>query len=288
MNRLLLAFTLGLSLAACGGGNGGSAVDMAVALPTPVNFTDKGATKPADESCNGKRIDPMPPTMDTIVNGTIKDFENSQPVENAIVSLYLTAGDAVNNKPAAMSTPSDAMGNYTITVPKGHYRVTFGNQGGMALSNGQPVSTIPAYEFNRVYSDKERAAVKKTTKEAIAGIVSIIPDDSLGVVAGSVHDCGDKILGGAEVSLSKTSSPYDSSSLVFYFVNAGGSQLPVRTAHWTSNDPGVYAALNVPTGTAQVNATGIIGSGALQSLGAETVPIIAGAITIVDVLPASM
>jgi hypothetical protein len=241
----------------------------------------------ADYSCNGKRVDPAAPTTDTVVTGTIKDFQDDNLVSGAVISVYATADQVLAKMPIATSMPSDAMGNYTVTVPKGYYRVIFGNTGGKALSNGNPVDTIDTYEFNRKYDDKGRTAVKVSTREAIPGLVSVIPDTSLGVLAGAVRDCNEKEVGGARVTISDTSGPYMGDMLTFYFKKISGSTLPTRTQKWTDGN-GAFAALNVPVGKGTVSAKGIITTADGEvDLGSGTVPVLAGSITLFEVLPKS-
>jgi hypothetical protein len=222
--------------------------------------------------------------MDTPIMGVIKDFQDSNLVVGAVIKVYASAADVPAN-PIATSMPSDAMGNWSVTVPKGHYRVIFGNDSGMAItSGGTMVATIPTYEFDRVYSDHDRTAVKASTRDVIQGLVSVVPDPALGVIAGSVRDCANKETGGATVAVSGTSTAYDSASLLFYFKDVSGTTLPNRNQKWTTA-LGLFAALNVPVGSATATATGQVQESAPKELGAATVPILSGAITIVDVLP---
>jgi hypothetical protein len=289
MTRIVsLAYFL-VAVAGCGGGTPMSMPDMKMApMPPALYIGDTAPGTPADESCVGHFMDPAAPTTDTVVMGTIKDFQDMNLVMGAVVSVYLTPADVMSKTAIAMSTPSDANGKYMLTVPKGHFRVIMGNTGGKAISNGNPVDTIDTYEFNVRYDYATATAVKTSTRDAIPGLVSVDPDPALGVLAGTVRDCNGKEMGGAIVDVSNTSAMYDSSQFIFYFQSVSGTTLPTRTLKWTSGSVGVFAALNVPTGTATLNANGIIGSGSLMKLGSETVPVLPGSITIADILPASM
>lgn len=300
MNRLLLSLVLGLPLAAAcssppggGGGDGGTmgAMDMKMATPPPPISVKSGAMMTdADESCLGSRKDPPGPNADTMITAKITDFQDDNIVVGATIMVWKDAADVPDPKKAiATSTVSDAMGMYTIKIPGGTpYRVIMGNTGGMAISNGNPVATIATYEFNRNFDDKARVAVKVSTREAIPGLVSVIPDPTLGVLAGAVRDCKNTEVGGATVKVSMTTAAYDSDALTFYFVKVGGSTLPTRQQHWTSPDNGSFAALNVPPGLATVTASGQVGSGTPKTLTTLTVPVLAGAITIAEMLPSTM
>jgi hypothetical protein len=181
-----------------------------------------------------------------------------------------------------------ADGTYSMVVPAGtDYRVIRAVGVGMAMSNGSSSATIKTYEFGIKYDDTSPVSVKESTKEAITGLVSVVFMPGYGVVAGAVHDCDDKEVGGARVQV--TTMGYDSTAqdLLFYFVNVSGSTLPTRKQKWTG-EGGAFASLNVPApGTAQITANGIIGSGNLQMIGQAQIPIIADAITIVHMVPLS-
>jgi hypothetical protein len=281
---LRMALLAAAAAAGCSGGSNSPPPDMAPSAPPVFTGTDNTTMNPADYSCLGTRTDPGAPTSDTPVTGVIKDFQYGDLVVGAVVKVYATPTD-VPASPLATSAPSDMMGNWSVTVPAGHYRVIFGTSGGMGVDkNGTMSATIPTYEFNRVYNDNSRVAVEARTRDVIEGLVSVPADPSLGAIAGSVRDCGNMAVGGAQIAVSGTSSSYDAASLTFYFVDANGTMLPARGRGWTTY-LGLYVALNVPVGTATVTAQGVVASGAPKTLGKETIPVLAGAITIADVLP---
>ena len=288
--KRICAFVALCFCAACGDSGSTATADMAaggadMARMLPAPYVGASMT-PAALDCIGSRMDPAAPSQDTVVSGVIKDFQNSYPVKGATVSVYFDASQVVAKQPVASSTSSDEMGNFTITVPKGHYRVIWGNTGGKAItSSGSMQDTIDAYEFGVAFDDKQRAAVTTSTRDAIPGLVNVIPDPSLGVLAGSVRDCTKATVGGAVVEVTMTSAAWDAASLTFYFKNIGGQTLPLLSQHWTS-DVGLFAALNVPPGTATETAQVEL-NGKLTTVGTNSIPVIAGAITIADILPAS-
>src|SRR5579871_3320447 len=178
-----LAYLFVALAAGCGNGTPTPMPDMKPAQTAPALYVgaNPDAGMPADESCLGSRMDPAAPTMDTMLAGTIKDFQDSNPVAGAVVSVYTDPSQMVNNMPVAQSAPSGMDGSYTITVPKGYYRVIFGNSGGMAISNGAMTGTIPAFEYQVAYNVKDRVAVKTSTRDVIPSLVGITPDPTLGV-----------------------------------------------------------------------------------------------------------
>ena len=294
MKRLLLCIAaIGLA-PGCGGGGGGGGDGAAkadggtpeVKLPTAY-VGDKEPGTPADyASC---MADPAGPAMDTVVMGKIIDFQDDNIVVDAAIKVFAKVED-VPAKPLAM-TKSDKSGLFTITIPKGApYRLIWSNEGGKAItSNGNPVDTIPTYEFNQRFDDKERVGVKEATREAIPGLVSVIPDKALGVLAGSVRDCKSKEVGGARVKVAATAGAFDADALTFYFSKVGGSTLPTRTQKYTSGANGTFATLNIPApGTGSVEAYGVVGGGEPKLIGKATVPVQPGAITIVEVVPCAV
>jgi len=294
MHKVMRSLALFAALGAVGCGDSPSQMadmaippDMAMTPPPPLYLQDStGAQKPADYSCLGTRTDPAAPTADYVLTGKVADFQDNDPVAGAVVSVYLDAQSVAMNQPAAQSMPSAMDGTYTLTVPKGQYRVIFGTRGGKAISSGGTAKdTIDTFEFGRAYKDAGRTAVKVTTRDAIPGLVSVVPDVTLGVIAGSVRDCAGKEVGGAKVAITGTSAMYDAASLTFYFTDVGGATLPTRKLKWTDGANGVFAALNVPPGSATVTAIGIVGSGDLKTLGAQSINVPSGAVTIVEVLP---
>ena len=256
-----------------------------VTPPAPTLIDSKTMAKtPANMACLGTRVDPAAPTMDTVVMGNVKDFQDSNVVVGAVVSIYSDATQ-VPDHPIAMSSPTAKDGTFMITVPKGFYRVIFGNSGGKAVSSGNAMTdTIPTYEFAQIYNSTDRVSVKTTTRDAIPGLVSVTPDVTLGVVAGSVRDCDNKQYQGGLVTVTAGTWEANDQCLMFYFKDIGGSTLPVRTQKYTDGN-GVWAALNVPPGMATIQANGLI-NGMVGPVGSATIPIISGAITTVDIAPA--
>lgn len=283
MNRIWIALIASLVIAGCS-----NATTSSVNAPALYTGDNPDAGTPANFACNGMFVDSnQGPAMDTVVNGKIQDFQDSYPVANAVVSIYLTTDQVLAKMPVAHSMPSAMDGTYSITVPKGTpYRVIRGVEGGYAINNGTMSSTVASYEFGINWDDIKPVSVKEATRQAIPGLVSVEVLPGTGIVAGAVHDCMDKETKGALVKV--TSSTYDSAAmnLVFYFISQSGSTLPTRTQKWT-REGAAFAALNVgpAPGAATVEAQGIIGSGGMQKIASASIPIIADSVTIVHLTP---
>jgi hypothetical protein len=211
---------------------------------------------------------------------TVEDFQNKTPVMGATVEVYLSLDKFNAKTPDATSPATDASGHATLVVPAGSYRVIF-------RTLADPSTTVETIEFNRAYNDPLRYSVSLDTKSSIPPVLGVIPDDSMGVVAGSQRDCDEKEIGG--VTVVTEAGSFDSAKNTFYFIDQGGSMgaqtLPSKAQKYTSAN-GVFASLNVPPGNATVTASGLLtAGGALTTLGTGVVPVRMGAITILQLEP---
>lgn len=271
--RLVLA----LCVAGGGGGCGGGTAPVKGQPAAYVQPTANDAMSPPTLGCVGSHSDPAAPTAATMLDLTVKDFEKSTVVAGATVEVYTSLAHVNARTPDATSAPTDAAGTSKIMMPAGSYRVIF-------RTFGAPM-TIETLEFNRAFDDGARVSVSETTRSEIPALLSLMPDDTKGVVAGSQRDCAEKELGGITVAMSSDGGSFDSATNVFYFQDAGATRVPSRGQKWTSGD-GAYAALNVPPGNATVTASGLVtDGGALTRLGTAVVPVRAGSITIVQLEP---
>ncbi len=282
-------------------------------------FKDKDIADPGNPDVvvtmdNGK------PTI--TLKGKIRDFQDDQPVWNADIKIFLSADDVLapaaekkwiaslkeqqlkadpNIDPKLLGTAMD--GTYTITYTLPNVtttRIIIHNIDGRALDNGTKFETIPTYEFFRLWNERNPVAIKLATKQAIPGLVSVTQRDGLGVLAGGIRDCEDNNVGGATVQVTggnypgdpmaascADGKPYDGTkqNQIFYFAKVGGSTLPTRVRKWTSGN-GAVAALNVPPGKGKITVKGILTAGGmLTELNSAEVPVIADAVTIVDLPP---
>lgn len=235
------------------------------------------AKTPANLGCLGTHSDPPAPSSPTALTVTVTDFERATPVMGATVDVYLSLAHVNAQAPDATSAPTAADGKTTVTVPPGSYRVIF-------RTSGAP-GTIETFEFNRAYHDAARISVSQATKQEIPAVLSLIPDDTKGVVAGSQRDCDEHELGGITVAISSDGGSYDAATNVFYFEDSGMARVPSRAQKWTSGD-GAFAGLNVPPGNATVTANGLTNAGGAPTrFGTAVVPVRAGSITIVQLEP---
>jgi hypothetical protein len=273
MKKLWLGAMLAIG---CGGSSGNSALKNQPAAFVQSNTQDESTIMPANLSCLGSFMDPHGPPAPTAVTMTVKDFEKSTPVTGATVEAYSSLADFDNMMPAAMAGPTAADGMITIMMPANAYRVIF-------RVTADPATTIETVEFNRVWNDPSRVSVSQATKGEIPGLVSVVPDDTKGVVAGDLRDCDNQKVGGALFDVSSSGGSFDAAALTFYFLDIDSmTTVPARSQKWTSGD-GVFATLNVPPGDATLTASGLLKvGGALTKLGTGVAPVRANSVTVVQ------
>jgi hypothetical protein len=279
MNRFIAAMLLAL------GCDSGNMMMMNTNGPLPgqpaafvqSDTQDPSTIKPADLSCLGSFMDPAGPTATTAVDMTVKDFEKSTPVAGATVEAYADLAGFNAKTPIAMGGPTAADGKVTLMMPAGGYRVIF-------RTVADPAKTIETVEFNRAWNDIDRISVSQATKGEIPGLVSVVPDDTKGVVAGDLRDCNNKQTGGLLFNVSSSGGSFDAKANTFYFLDIDKSTtVPARSQKWTSGD-GVFATLNVPPGDVTLNVSGLKNATdkTLTMFGTAKAPVRAMSITVVQ------
>ncbi|MFI5291034.1 MAG: hypothetical protein ACHQ17_15345 [Polyangia bacterium] len=266
-----------LALSACGAPPKGQPDQPPVFVQS--NTLDPSTKAPAAFGCLGTHADPAAPTAATMLAVHVKDFEMKTPVAGAVVDVFLSLDKVHANTPDGTSGPTDANGMAMLMVPPGSYRVIF-------RTTADPTTTLTTFEFNRVYNDPERYSVSVATKGTIEAVLSLVPDDTKGVVAGDSRDCDEKVVGGAVIETTLASGAFDNAMNTFYFNDVSASStLPVKSQKWTSGD-GVFASLNVPPGDVTVTASGFLAAGGMFTrLGTGKIPVEANAITVVQLEP---
>ena len=274
------AWLCSLALVGCGGSGSSTLKGWQPARAGAVRYAqDPSTIAPANLTCLGSFMDPAGPTAATAVTMLVKDFEKSTPVAGATVEAYTSLANFNAMTPAATAGPTGMDGMLTIMMPAGSYRIIF-------RVTGDPATTIETVEFNRAWNDPARVSVSQATKGEIPGLVSVIPVDTDGVVAGDLRDCDGKKVGGALFDVKASGGAFDASALTFYFVDIDAmTTVPARSQKWTSGD-GVFATLNVPPGDVTLTVSGLLTTGgALTKLGTGLAPVRANSITVVQLAP---
>jgi hypothetical protein len=242
------------------------------------NTQDPSTKKPANLACLGSKVDPAAPTAASALMVHVEDFEKKTSVVGATVEVYLSLAKVNARTPDATSAPTDKDGNTMLMVPPGSYRVTFRTFGA--------AKTVETLEFNRAYNDGKRFSVSEATKLTITAVLSLFPDETLGVVAGALRDCDGKDTGGVTLATGSSGGAFEAAANTFYFEDvAVGSTVPVRALKWTSGN-GVFATLNVPPGDATLTVSGVLTPGASAvKLGTGVAPVRPNSITVVQLEP---
>lgn len=266
-----------LVLAGCGSPPKGQPGQPAVFVQAdPLNVATQS---PADFSCLKSYVDPPAPTVETVLNLHVEDFQKSTPIKDATVEVYLSLAKFNARTPDATSAKTDLNGEATLTVPPGSYRVIFRTQ-------ADPTKTVETIELGRAFDDPRRYSVSNATKGTIMALLSLFPDETQGVVAGGVRDCQGREVGGATFETTSTGGAFDNKMNTFYFEDVSAEEtVPVRGQKWTLGN-GVFASLNVPPGDATITGSGFLtANGMLTKLGTGVAPVRSNSITIVQMAP---
>jgi hypothetical protein len=258
---------------ACGGD---SAPPAMVMLP-PLSKTVASAMQPADYSCNGHYADPAGATADFTIGGTVKDFQTSSPVPNALVKVYADLPSLMADQPLDMKLAGNDGIYAGLKIPANHYRVNFKVTAPDQLDTYAVGIPIPVGT-----TTSSRDSVSKITAASLPALVGVVYDGSKAIIAGGVRDCTNSFVQGSIVDITASGQAVPDSS-VFYFKFS----VPVRkTVQQFTNDDGLWTGINIPpAGMASIEAKGVIGTGATQTIGRTTIPLFAGALTIADIPP---
>jgi hypothetical protein len=274
MKRFAIAM---LMLAGCGDPPKGQPGQPAVYVQA--DTLNDATQSPADFSCLKSYVDPAAPTAPSVLTVHVEDFQKSTPVKDATVEVYLSLAKFNARTPDATSPKTDVNGEAMLTIPPGSYRVIF-------RTLADPTRNVETIEFGRAFDDPRRYVVSNATKGTIMAVLSLFPDETQGVVAGSVRDCQGREVGGATFETTSTGGTFDNKMNTFYFVDVSHEEtVPVRAQKWTSGN-GVFASLNVPPGDVTITGSGfLVANGPITKLGTGIAPVRSNSITIVQMAP---
>lgn len=156
--------------------------DLLQALNNDPDFTCFDATDPV-----------ITFSTDTDVTGVVEDFEEGYAVEGAVVKVYGTLQDLLDDQPFDESAPSDVHGAYTITVPgnvqRTHWRMTdpSGEDYFDTFEINDPVAGMPPGPPQT--TGKDRLIISTVTMETVPATLGIQRIEGRGIIAGRVYDC---------------------------------------------------------------------------------------------------
>jgi hypothetical protein len=151
--------------------------ELASCPPAAAAACGAGAVKDAAGNCQYSGADGV------VVSGTARDFQSDRELNAAIVNFV----DNATGKPTGICGKTDAMGKLAIKVPKGK-----------KLAYATSYETAKeTYQFNLQYdaaSEEDFFSVSEVTAQLIPGLIGFTPDETKGIVAGTVlNQYGDSI-----------------------------------------------------------------------------------------------
>jgi hypothetical protein len=268
--RIAYAFTsisLGLTLAACGGGGSDSDKPSVDAAPKDIGFTNPTAPLkanrevstdnweelgPADLECLNTPANDPPTSVAVSLSTLVRDFQSDNLVPNSTVTAFR------GQDPTMIfdTKTSDQNAAVTFTIPVGVARFGYKMVSDSALDTlllNQKVK--PDMATQTLSSIK---SVSKTTAQTLPALIGVSRTDGTGVLAGAIRDCQDREISNfiATVSTTKGTVTHAAGSDTYYFSPTVG--LPVRHSqqkHGSKN--GLFMIIELqPAPTAYVQVWG--------------------------------
>jgi hypothetical protein len=268
--RNAFAFTLtslGLSLAACGGGGSSSDNPGIDAPPKDIGFTNPVASLkanrevstdnweeigPADLSCLGTPAADPPTTVAVALSTLVRDFQS----DNLVPSSTVTAFRGQDTTMVFDTKTSDQNAAITFNIPIGVTRFGYKMVSDSALDtlllNQKVKPDMPTQTEGSIRS------VSKTTAQTLPALIGVSRTEGTGVLAGAIRDCQDREISNfiATVSTTKGTVTHAAGTDTYYFSPTVG--LPVRHSqqkHGSKN--GLFMIIELqPAPTAYVQVWG--------------------------------
>ena len=207
------------------------------------------------------------------LDAEVIDFESDDPVEEATVDIFWS------NTVSGVSDSSD------ISAEDGSVSI----EAESCSPFSYRVYTDPALEETKVTIEANTVespsatttdlnSVSSATYRVITALMGISPDDDKGLVAGTMYDCNEDPIRGAQVVVRDVDGNIPESLVVKYFVD----DFPNRNQEWTSED-GRWLAVNVPEGTWYVDAYVSDGAGGHTVKGSVIIEVSADSINISNI-----
>ncbi len=210
------------------------------------------------------------------VSEVIEDFEFENAVPDASLDVWLA--DEVDGAPDVSVDANDS-GVVTTDLPV-CTPLAYRTRVPPALDSHKDT-----YEFHQVFepaaSSPEAApynAVARSTYLVILSLLGVTADPTLGVVAGTLYDCNQEPIEGAQVVVVDDEGEIAPGSLTKYFIDS----FPARDQPYTSDD-GLWTAINLPPGNWNVEAWVSDGDGGHTRIGSTRLEIFADSINISNI-----
>lgn len=245
------------------------------------DFVDTTAVYTGDTTCfTGTLASETAPEatcqVTTTVNGIATNFNEDMEgpeVYDATISLWST--DDITGSPTDVVVADPDTGEFTADLlscsPFGY---------GVTTPYGY---TVPTYEIHQVLGYGETSvevnSVSDGTSTLIPSLIGVDWDVTTGIIAGAAYDCNEDPIMNAQVFLHDADGNVPATGDVFYF----DSGLPTdRERRNSTNDDGLWVAINVPAGTWIVELYGYDGADYVM-LGSTSIQISAGSVNISNI-----
>lgn len=252
--------------------------------------TEWSEAGPADWSCLMTPSADVPSTNDNQLAGIVRSWTSSgvAPVVTGTATVAAFR-DRPAPSPAALASASPA---YAMTLPASQPSTTRIATGGKAPDHLDTYRLGIYLQPNLAQQSLDVPIVGRAAADALALATMLARDPMRTLVIGSIHDCADRPVSNAIVTVSaalETPSHADGPTSAHF--TATGSAAPLMALRATSAS-GRFLVMNVPvsTGDAYVQAWGFaspedLAAGHLRLLGVSPTPIPIGSALIVDVEP---
>jgi hypothetical protein len=260
--RFVAFFTISsLSVAACGGDDGGSMPDAAIDIGfNPPTVTLKANDEvaedswmevgPADLSCLGTPSADVASTVAVTLNTKVTDFQSGNAVPNAKVEVFKDQ----NYMTVENTATSDTSANVTLMLPVGVKRF------GYRMTSS---SSLPTFLLNQTLTSPseptqmvgEIQSVSNATAATLPALIGQTRTLGTGVVAGALRDCQKREISGFIATMSATPATANTvpGADTYYFDSAVGLPVHHNRQKYASHD-GLFMIIEVPS----TNPTGYV------------------------------
>ncbi len=264
--RLPFFFTLiSLSVAACGGDDGGTTPDASVDIgfntPTvtlkandetaPDEWTEVG---PADLSCLDTPSADQATTVEVTLNVVVKDFQSGNAVPSSMIEVF---PEQKHTMPFGAAVTADSMANATLTIPAGTkrfgYRMTSSSSLPTFLLNqtlDPSAATQPTGTCDPAPCRTSIQSVSNQTAATLPALIGQTRTPGTGVVAGALRDCQGREISGFIATMSSSAGMPSTvtGADTYYFDSAVG--LPVHhNRQAAASGDGLFMIIEIPGST---------------------------------------
>jgi hypothetical protein len=253
--RHVAFFTItSLSLAACGGDDGGSTQDAAVDIgfntPTVTLKANEEVSEdnwmevgPADLSCLGMPSADVASTVAVALTTKVNDFQSGNAVPGAMVEVFHNQdyGSPFDTKTA------DTNASVTLDLPSGVKRFGYKMTSSSSLPTFLLNQTLPS-PSNATQTVGAIRSVSNATAATLPALIGQTRTIGTGVVAGALRDCQEREISGFIATMSSTKGEPSTipGADTYYFDSAVG--LPVhhnRQKHGSGD--GLFMIIEIPS-----------------------------------------